>query len=78
MCLNGLVYSFSKSFSKLVTLSLNLNTYWKLGSEGNEVVASEFVGVGVGVACYGRGLKNRGGGGIVAVKPDVISRTAVA
>ncbi|GKD25767.1 hypothetical protein Tco_1231981, partial [Tanacetum coccineum] len=39
------------SFSKLVTLSLNLNTDEKSGSEGNEVIATEVVGVGVGVAC---------------------------
>ncbi|GJX81969.1 hypothetical protein Tco_0331450 [Tanacetum coccineum] len=48
------------SFFKLVTLLLNLNTYEKSKSEGNEVVASEVVGVGVGVACCGRGLKNGG------------------
>ncbi|GKD01349.1 hypothetical protein Tco_1171623, partial [Tanacetum coccineum] len=66
------------SFSKLVTLSLNLNTYEKSKSEGNEVVASKVVGVRVGVACYRRGLKNGGGGGIVVMKPNVISGTAIA
>ncbi|GJZ08628.1 hypothetical protein Tco_0542911 [Tanacetum coccineum] len=44
-------------FSKLVTLSLNMNTGAKSGSAGNEVVASEAISVGVGVACCGRGLK---------------------
>ncbi|GKG58888.1 hypothetical protein Tco_0602597, partial [Tanacetum coccineum] len=32
------------SFSKLVTLSLNLNTEEKFGSAGSEVVASDVVG----------------------------------
>ncbi|GKC99016.1 hypothetical protein Tco_1169291, partial [Tanacetum coccineum] len=62
----------------LVTLSLNLNTEEKSKSEGNKVIASEVVGVGVGVACYRRGLENGGGRGIVVVKLDVISETAVA
>ncbi|GJW91087.1 hypothetical protein Tco_0168640 [Tanacetum coccineum] len=43
--------------SKLVTLSLNMNTGAKSGSAGNEVVASEAISVGVGVACCRRGLK---------------------
>ncbi|GKF17793.1 hypothetical protein Tco_0062711, partial [Tanacetum coccineum] len=81
MCLNGLFYSFSKFvinvFSKLATLSLNLNTKEKSRREVNKVVASEVIGVGVGVACCGRGLKKGGGGGIVIVKLDVISGTDV-
>ncbi|GJY40042.1 hypothetical protein Tco_0427312 [Tanacetum coccineum] len=68
----------SKSFSKLVTLLLNLITEEKSGSEGNEVVASEVVGVRVGVVYCGRGLQNECGGGIVVVKQDVISETVVA
>ncbi|GKG37103.1 hypothetical protein Tco_0447276, partial [Tanacetum coccineum] len=36
----------------------------KSGSAGNEVVASKSVGVGVGVACCRRGLKEEGGGGM--------------
>ncbi|GKG55379.1 hypothetical protein Tco_0572019, partial [Tanacetum coccineum] len=44
------------------------NTDEKSGSARNEVVTSEFVGVRVGVACCGRGLKKRCGGGIVVVK----------
>ncbi|GJX50786.1 hypothetical protein Tco_0277631 [Tanacetum coccineum] len=43
---------FSTSFSKLVTLSLNLNMNEKYGSAGNEVVTSEAVGVGVGVGLF--------------------------
>ncbi|GJR82828.1 putative ribonuclease H-like domain-containing protein [Tanacetum coccineum] len=38
-------FIFDRSFSKLVTLSLNLNTYEKSGSEGNEFIGSEVVGV---------------------------------
>ncbi|GJT83610.1 hypothetical protein Tco_1057952 [Tanacetum coccineum] len=45
----------------------------KSGSAGNEVVASEAVGARVGVACYGRGLKEGGDGGMVVVKADLIS-----
>ncbi|GJU09664.1 hypothetical protein Tco_1132060 [Tanacetum coccineum] len=44
----------------------------------NEFVASKVVGVGVSVDYCGRGLKNRGGGGIVVVKLDVILGIAVA
>ncbi|GKC13311.1 hypothetical protein Tco_1010093, partial [Tanacetum coccineum] len=65
------------SLSKLVTLSLNLNTDAKSGSAGNEVVASKAVGVGVGVACCRRGLKIGGGGGMVIVKSYMISGIAV-
>nr|GEU38795.1 hypothetical protein [Tanacetum cinerariifolium] len=68
--------SHQLSFSKMVTLSLNLNTYEKSKSAGNEVVASEVVGVKVGVACCRRGLKKIGGEGIVMVKMDVISGIA--
>ncbi|GKD84565.1 hypothetical protein Tco_1355719, partial [Tanacetum coccineum] len=68
----------SKSFSKLVTLSLNLNTEEKSRREVNKVVASKVVGVRVSVACCGRGLKNRGGGGIVVMKLDVVSGTVIA
>ncbi|GKG47866.1 hypothetical protein Tco_0507351, partial [Tanacetum coccineum] len=57
---------------------LNLNTKEKSKSAGNKVIASEVVGVGVCVACYKRGLKNRGGGGVVVVKLDVCSRTVIA
>ncbi|GKA24395.1 hypothetical protein Tco_0710428 [Tanacetum coccineum] len=46
----------------LVTLLLNLNTKAKSRSTGYEVVALEVVGVGVSVACYGRGLKKGCGG----------------
>ncbi|GJZ43859.1 hypothetical protein Tco_0591114 [Tanacetum coccineum] len=67
MGLNGL------SLSKLVTLSLNLNTDAKSGSVGNEVVISKVVGVGFGVACCRRGLKEGGSEGMVMVKADVIS-----
>ncbi|GJY91570.1 hypothetical protein Tco_0506766 [Tanacetum coccineum] len=38
----------------------------------NEVVTTKSVGVGIGVACYGRGLKEGGGGGMVMVKEDMI------
>ncbi|GJZ46615.1 hypothetical protein Tco_0594211 [Tanacetum coccineum] len=71
-----LLYS-PKSFSKLVTLLLNLNTKSNSGSARNEVVVSEAVGIVVGVACYGRRLKKGGGGRIVVVKTDVISGTAI-
>ncbi|GJY88976.1 hypothetical protein Tco_0503604 [Tanacetum coccineum] len=74
MGLNGLLNGFSLSFSKLVTLSLNLNTDEKSGSVRNEVVTFEAVGVGVGVSCCGRGLKEIGGRGMVVVKADVILR----
>ncbi|GJW79827.1 hypothetical protein Tco_0143802 [Tanacetum coccineum] len=60
-CVNEFLYTpfLSLSFSlQLVTLSLNLNTEVKFGREVNEVVASEVVGVGAGVACCRRGLKN--------------------
>ncbi|GKC58086.1 hypothetical protein Tco_1085684 [Tanacetum coccineum] len=67
-----------KSFSKLKTLSLNLNTLAKSRSVGDDVVVSEAVGVGVGVTCYDRGLKNGGGRGLVVVKLDVISGITVA
>ncbi|GKF25516.1 hypothetical protein Tco_0081410 [Tanacetum coccineum] len=58
-------FIFDRTFSKLVTLSLNLNTEEKSGSARNEVVASEVVGVRVGVACCERGLKKGGGRGTV-------------
>nr|GFD59785.1 hypothetical protein [Tanacetum cinerariifolium] len=67
-----------KSFSRLVTLSLNLNTEAKSRSAGSDVVVSEAVGVRVGVACCDRGLRNEGGEGIVVVKLDVISGIVVA
>ncbi|GKG44257.1 hypothetical protein Tco_0485695, partial [Tanacetum coccineum] len=38
----------------------------------------EVVVVEVSVCCCRRGLKNGGGRGVVVVKPDVISRIAVA
>ncbi|GKC04639.1 hypothetical protein Tco_0996249 [Tanacetum coccineum] len=67
-------FIYDRSFSKLVTLSLNLNTEAKSGRAGVEVVASEVIGVGVGVASFYRGLKKGGGGTVVA---DVIYGIAV-
>nr|GEX96760.1 reverse transcriptase domain-containing protein [Tanacetum cinerariifolium] len=55
--------TIKRSFSKLVTLSLNLNTDEKSKSARNEVVTSEAVSIGVGIACCERGLKKGGGGG---------------
>ncbi|GKF59314.1 hypothetical protein Tco_0176100, partial [Tanacetum coccineum] len=66
------------SFSKLKTLSLNLNKEMKSGSAGSDVLVSEAVGVGAGVACCDRGLKKGGGRGIVVVKLNVISGIVVA
>ncbi|GKD83215.1 hypothetical protein Tco_1350054 [Tanacetum coccineum] len=40
------------------------------GSAGDEVVALEVIGVGVGVACCGKGLKKVCGGRIVVVEMD--------
>ncbi|GJX54431.1 hypothetical protein Tco_0282800 [Tanacetum coccineum] len=51
--------------------------YEKSGSAGNEFVALETVGVRVGVACCGRGLKEGGSGGMVVGKVDVISGITV-
>ncbi|GJT82424.1 hypothetical protein Tco_1056766 [Tanacetum coccineum] len=62
-----------QSLSNFVTLLLNLNTDAKSGSARNEVVTSKAIGVGVGVACYRRGLKEGGGGGMVVLKANVIS-----
>nr|GFC85329.1 hypothetical protein [Tanacetum cinerariifolium] len=54
-----------------------MNMDEKSGSAGNKVVSSEAVGVGVGVAFCGRGLKEGGGVGMVEVKADVVSRITV-
>nr|GFA60720.1 hypothetical protein [Tanacetum cinerariifolium] len=72
------MYGRGKGMIWLANLSLNLNTEAKSGSAGSDVVVSEAVGVRVGVACYDRGLKNEGGGGVGVVELDVISRTDVA